>query len=241
MNKAILSLLTASVLFSGCATPPAPASPTASLTQSALRPGLPSGNPSGPTVLEGPIVLRSSNLSLIVQDPAATIGEMERRIEEAGGYVSSASTSSSSDGGYANLSARVPLESLTGLRLAVREMALQIEYDSTYSQDVTVEYAGLVERQRQLERAEQDIWSVLAKTTEAQSRAAFQLLLDLVRQESQNVESQLMYYNDSAGLAALDISLRSTAATPYMQTEEPPLAGSPTPTPAPIATPTGVY
>jgi len=227
MNKAILSLLTASVLAGSCATPPA-APPTS-----------PGDMGSGPAALEGPIVMRSSNLSLIVQDPAQVIGELERRIEEAGGYVASASSSSSPEGGYANVSARVPLEALTGLRLAAREMALQIEYDSTYSQDVTIEYAGLVERQRQLERAEQDIWSVLAETTDAQRIAAFQLLLDLVRQEAQNVESQLRYYTDSAGLATLDISLRATSATPYNPTLEPPVPGGPTATPIP--TPTGVY
>jgi len=231
MNKAILSLLMAAVLFGGCVAPPAGLETlaTGSPTPAAATRAPSAATTSGPATLQGRVVLRSTNLSLIVEDPAEAMGELERRIEEAGGYVTSASASASPEGGYANLSARIPLDSMTRLRLAARESALQIQYDSTYSQDVTVEYEDLVERKHRLDEAEEAVWILVTETTDRQRVSSFQLLLDLIRQEALNIDGQLDYYYDSASLATLDISFGATVPTPY--------AEGATPTPGPI----GVY
>lgn len=233
MNKVILSLLTASVLFAGCVTPPsAMGSPTpAGATQT------PSGaTTSGPATSLGRVVLLSSSLSLIVEDPAASMAELERRIAKAGGYVTSASASSTTEGGYANLSARVPVDSLTELRLAARDGALQTQYDSTYSQDVTTEYESLIERKGQLAEAEDAVWSLMVETTDRQRVASLQLLLDLLHQEALNIDGQLEYYHNDAGLASLDVTFNSTPPTLY-PTLLAPYPTWPVPTPTPTAAP----
>ena len=227
MNKTILSLVTGSILFGGCVTLP---SPTGSRTPAAATQAPSGAATSGPATLPGRVVLLSSSLSLIVEDPAESMAELERRIDEAGGYVTSASASSSSDGGYANLSARVPVDSLTELRLAARDGALQIQYDSTYSQDVTTEYETLVERKRQLAEAEDAVWSLVADTTDRQRVTSLQLLLALLHQEALNIDGQLDYYHNDGGLATFDISFSSALPTAYPTWPTP----TATPTAAPI-------
>jgi len=231
MNKLTIFVYAAAVLAGGCVAPPGAPQPsaTSSPSRATATATLPPATSSGPATLHGPIVLRSSNMSLVVQDPVATMGELESLIEEVGGVVGSASSWSSGDGGYSSLSARVPLDSLTGIRQAARGLALQVQSDSTYSQDVTSEYERLVERLRQLDQAEREIRTLLAVANDPERVSSFQLVLDLLRQESDNIAIQVSSYNDRATLATFDISLTSMPATPYYLG----------PTPTPIAT--GVY
>ncbi len=241
MNKATITVLSAAVLVGGCVAPPGAPSPSGTSTPSRATAAatLPAAAFS-PETLQGPIVLRSSNMNLVVQDPVATMEELERLVEEAGGFVSSASSWSSGDGGYSSLSARVPLHSLTGIRQAARGLALQVQSDSSYSQDVTSEYARLVERLRQLKQAEREIRAILAVANDPERVSSFQLVFDLLRQETDNITSQVTSYNDQATLATFDVSLTSMPATPYYFV--------PTPTPtayfpwgAATATPSAVY
>ena len=233
MNRLAIPFFAVALFIGGCVAPRGATQPTAtnSPARPTATPTLPVAS-SGPATLYGPIVLRSSNMSLVVQDPAGAMGELENLIEEAGGVVGSASSWSSGDGGYSSLSARVPLDSLTGIRQAARGLALQVQSDSTYSQDVTSEYGRLVARLRQLEQAEREIRALLAVANDTEKVASFQLVLDLLRQETDNIVSQVTSYNDRATLASFDISLTSMPATPYFPYY-------PGPTPTPFAT--GVY
>ena len=63
------------------------------------------------------MIIRSSSMSLTVDDPVKALSALEAAIQEAGGFVVSASYYSSGDsGGYSNLSAKVPPEALVSLR-----------------------------------------------------------------------------------------------------------------------------
>jgi hypothetical protein len=176
-------------------------------------------------------------MDLLVEDPVEAMGELERLIDETGGVVSW----SSADGFSASLSAIVPSDSLTDLRLAAREIAGEVVSDETYSEDVTEVYEELVERLRQLEHAESEIHTILAEARDPQRVSSFQLVLELLSQEKENIEFQVEDYEDSVSMWSLDIYLGSWAVTPYEPayepTYEPPYGGDLTPTP----TPTGVY
>lgn len=223
MNKAILSLLTASVLFAGCSAPAAQTLAPAATVGSASQ--------------HRAMVIRSSTMDLLVEEPVEVMADLERLIDKAGGFV----TSSSAESGYTSLSAVVPSDSLTDIRLAALDIAREVVSDSTYSDDVTKEYEELVARLRQLEQAEGEIQTILASTNEPQRISSLQLVLDLLRQEKENIEFQVEDYEDSVSMGSLDIYLGSWAVTPYEPayepTYEPPYGGDLTPTP----TPTGVY
>jgi len=165
MNKVSLSLLAASVLFGGCVAPGALA-PASTATV-------------GPSSLHRGMVIRSSTMDLLVEDPVGAMGELERLIHNAGGFVSW----SSAESGYINLNAVVPSDSLTDIRLAALAMAGEVLSDSSYNEDVTKEYEELVGRLSQLEQAEKEIQTILASTTEPQRISSLQVVLDLLSQE----------------------------------------------------------
>ena len=92
-------------------------------------------------------------MSLVVEDPRKVLATLEELVVEAGGFVTSASSYSSSESiAYANLSARVPPDMLPALRRAVLDLALQVQNDSMSSQDITHQYRSLLESQAELAR-----------------------------------------------------------------------------------------
>ena len=191
-----------SVVRLGASTPEAGAPTKAAPTATPLPPNLP------PQVApESSVILQSASLSLIAEDPVRASASLEQLVQEAGGYVVSASSWSSPEGGgYASLSARVPPEALAGLRVAAIEAAGQIQSDSRYSQDVTVEFGFLLAHAAELERADLHLQRFLSETRDPEVITSCMLLRGLLLQERKNVESQLQNYRDRMNLASLDVS-----------------------------------
>ena len=164
---------------------------------------------------ERPVVLISASLSLIAEDPVRASASLEELIQEAGGYVVSASSWASPEGGgYASLSARVPPEALASLRREAIDAAGQTQSDSRYSQDVTVEYGFLLAHAAELERADLHLQRFLSETRDPEVITSCMLLRGLLLQERQNVESQLQSYRDRMTLASLDVSWTQDASLP---------------------------
>ncbi len=160
------------------------------------------------------IILRSSSLTLIVEDPAKALSALERAVEEAGGFVVSASYYSSPDyPGYASLNAQVPPENLPELRRAAMAIASQVQSDSLYSQDVTSDFRRLHERLNQLHQSEDHLWQLATETRDHDLADSLTLLRDLIQQETLNVESQLLNYEDRSTLAAFDVTFNQTVQT----------------------------
>lgn len=219
----------AAALLAACTTQPIVSQPTAP----------PSGPATTATSLAMPaatatpfrsasrVVLRSSSLSLIVEDPATALAEFEPVIEEAGGFISSASSWPAYEGtDYASLSARVPPEALPELRRAALELANQIQSQSSYSQDVTVEYNALLERLLDIRETEGRLLQFVPAAGEPAFGRSVILLSELLRQERRNLESQIQSYDDRAELASLDITFNGMPS---------PLVPFETGTPTPIA------
>jgi hypothetical protein len=162
---------------------------------------------------------------LIVDDPAAALAEFESVIEEAGGFISSASSWPAYEGAdYASVSARVPPEALPELRRAAFELASRIQSQSSYSQDVTAEYNGLLERLHDIRETERRLLEFVPAVGEPGFGRSVMLLSELLRQERRNIESQILSYDDRAELASLDITFNEMPV-PAVLFE----AGTPTP------------
>jgi hypothetical protein len=154
-------------------------------------------------------------MSLVVEDPPKALTALEQLVVEAGGFVDSASSYSSSDSiGYANLSARVPPDKLPELRRAVLDLALQVQSDSMSSQDITNQYRSLLERQAELVRAKEDLRRLLSQAGDPSATESLILLHDLLKQETESVESQLQSYQESAALSSFDVSFTQLALSP---------------------------
>ena len=206
MNKSLL-LLAFSILLVAClpATPELPATDVPIAPYNSLPTPLPA---------DTRIIIRSSSLSLIVDDPVEALSALEQAVQKSGGFVVSSSYWYSPDpGGYSNLNARVPSDQLPELRRAALKIASQVQSDSTYSQDVTSEYRLLHDRLSRLDESESRLWLLITETEDRQLAASLSLLHDLIQEEMSNVQSQLLDYDNRSILASFDVTFNQTLDT----------------------------
>jgi hypothetical protein len=170
---------------------------------------LPSPLPPG-----GRIIVRSSSLTLVVDNPATTLASLEQAVADAGGLVVSASSYSYPESpGYASLSAKVPPEALADLRATAIALASAVQSDSAYSQDATAEYRLMRKRLGQLDRAEKHLWNLLTETKDRELAASLMLLRELILREQEGLNSQLLNYDDRATVASFDVTLNQPVST----------------------------
>lgn len=154
------------------------------------------------------IMIRTSSMSLIVDDPVEALSTLEQAVQDAGGTVMSASSYTYPESGsYSNLNARVPPEALADLRRTAHSLATQVQNDSIYNQDVTGQYKDLHERLVRLHQADAHLWELITSARDPKLVESLTLLRELLQQDMTNVESQLHGYDDGATLASLDITL----------------------------------
>jgi hypothetical protein len=159
------------------------------------------------------IIIRTVSLSLLVEDTAAALTELQQAVEDAGGFVVSASSWSSPDSpGYSSLSARVPPEALSALRRAALEGADQVQSDSMYSQDATSQYRLLHKRLQDLIQAQEHIWTLLVESRDPRQATSLTMVRDLLQSERTSVEGQLASYDEQSTLASFDVTFNQPAA-----------------------------
>jgi hypothetical protein len=160
-----------------------------------------------PLIFPDRIVITSSSLSIVVDDPTATLAELQALVEEAGGFVSSGSSWSDPQTAYASLSAKVPPAVLTGLRREALQLASGVQSNSTYSQDVTSEVQSLRERLTLIDESENRLLEVLLGSSDASLAKSYVLIAQLFQQERQSAESQLQNYLESSTLSSFDVTI----------------------------------
>jgi hypothetical protein len=202
MNRRIILALVVAALTAACG--PLPPQTTASPSP---RPPASATPAPAPLVLPDRIVITNSSLSLTVEDPAASLARLETLVTEAGGFVSSASSWSDPQSGYAGLSAKVPPEALADLRREAIALAGGVTNSSTYSQNVTVEAQALRDRLALIDASEARLLEILLGTNDPDLAQSYVLIAELFQQERQNARNQLRSYLDSSAMASFDVSL----------------------------------
>lgn len=201
MNRRLPQFLIFIILLAACVP----------ISRSSLEPvETPDPTPSVPSFfLPGErVIVHSASYSIIVRDPARALAELRRAVEQAGGYVTNASTwSGEGSSSSASLSAKVPPRALVGLGEAVERIADEVQSGSTYVQDVTSEVLKLQTRRRELTRAQDHLFSWLAQSRSPDTDTTYRILTGLLDNELRNVESQLDSYVQQSDLASFDVSL----------------------------------
>ena len=211
MNTWLPTALAVSILLSSCSTVPGPSLilPTVPAIPStaAISP-----NSSTSTVLPQSLryVAHSASLTVVVEDPAMALSRLQGAVLEAGGFVLSSSWSSPGSPAYSNLSARVPSGSLSNLRQVALELAIQVQSDSTYGQDMTTELRQLQRRLEEVAQAEDHLWQFLVQSDDPQLGTSFAVVRDLLQRERADLERQLADGADRVAFASFDVALNQT-------------------------------
>jgi hypothetical protein len=157
------------------------------------------------------MILRSANLSIVVEDTEEVLEDIESLATQLGGYISDLQTWRADDQLAGTITLRIPAESFDRARERIKDLALEVEGENVSGQDVTEEYVDLEARLGNLEMAEEELRELLASAQEthkdAESILAIYREITNVRQQIEQIKGRMQYLEDAAALATLTISL----------------------------------
>jgi hypothetical protein len=116
----------------------------------------------------------------------------------------------------AHLTIRIPAEQLTQaldrIKSLTPEPTTDVLSETRSGQNVTKEYTDLKSRLKNLEDAEAQLREIMASATRTEDVMSVFNQLTQVREQIEVIKGQMKYYEESAAMSAIDISIQSKAA-----------------------------
>lgn len=168
------------------------------------------------------LVIKNANLSLVVDDPEASMDEIAALAERLGGFVVSSNlyqttTLNGLEVPSAYITVRVPADTFQQTLDTIRTEAIDVLSDTQTGQDVTAEYTDLQSRLRNLQDAEELLRQIMeeARDTEDVLNAFNQL--NYITEQIEVLKGQIQYYEESAALSAISVELTANDAVQPLQ------------------------
>ena len=178
---------------------------------------------SGEPIPQDRMVIRNANLTLVVEDPTASVDTVSKLAEEMGGYVVSSYLYETAYGSgdltttQGTLTIRVPAERLDEVLEAIKSTAIEVRSENISGEDITQQYVDLQSRLRNLEAAEAQLQEIMGSATRTEDVMMVYNQLVQVRGEIESVKGQMQYFEQSARLSAVTLELIPDAAAQPLQ------------------------
>jgi hypothetical protein len=163
------------------------------------------------------IVIKNANISIAVEDPGESMEDIAVRAEELGGFVVSSNLyqtylENGLEVPEGSITIRIPAEHLLEVLDEIKASANQVLSENASGQDVTREYTDLQSRLRNLQDAETQLREIMASAIRTEDVLQVFNQLTQVSGEIEIVKGQINYYEQSAALSAISITLKADEA-----------------------------
>lgn len=163
------------------------------------------------------MVIKNASLSIVVENPRATMDAISLMAENLGGYVVSSNlyqiqTDSGLEVPEANITIRVLAENLDQALETIKSGAGEILSENVSGEDVTQEYTDLESRLRNLERAEEKLAEFLEQAQDTEDVLSVYNRLVEVQEQIEVIKGQMQYYERSAALSSISIYIQANEA-----------------------------
>ncbi len=211
-----LALVIFLVVTVSCASPPSQKSSGIPVPMPAPTPMPPPGvdyyeSQSLPEYGEDRMIIRTGDISLVVEDVVGARDEIALMAVRFGGYVVSSRISGEDKDKRGDISIRVPDDKLDFALFELRELAVRVKYESTNSEDVTEQYIDLQSRLRNAEATESQYLAVLEKAVEVEDILRTYDSLSRVRNEIEQIKGRMQYLERTSSMALLSVHLEPAA------------------------------
>ncbi len=159
------------------------------------------------------LVVKTANLSLVVTNPADAVQRISTLAEGMGGFVVSSNTTEASVDSHGNkimqasLTVRVPSAQLDAALTQIRAMAVEVKSVNVSGQDVTAQYTDLQSQLRNAQAAETKLQQIMDSAVKTEDVMAVFNQLIVVRQQVEQLQGQIKYYDESAVMSAISLDL----------------------------------
>jgi len=153
------------------------------------------------------LVIKESNLSLLVNKVGEAQKEVLRRVEEMGGYMVSTSLSNPQDQATATVVVRIPAEKLEQTLDSFRKIAVKVISENLQGQDVTDQYVDLQARLDTLQKTKDKFEQIMDRATLVSEILEVQRELINLQAQIDSIKGQQQYLEKNAQMAKITIYL----------------------------------
>lgn len=175
----------------------------------------------GVTSAEAPptqMIMMNASLTIIVDEPASTLREIQNMAEKMGGFTVSSNlyrtwTPNNADLPQADLTIRVPAKRLTEAMENIKAMTDDpkkfVLRENISGQDVTKEFTDLNSRLRNLQEADAKLSELYAQAETTEDALAIFTQKVQITEQIEVITGQIQYYEDSVSTSAISIQIQS--------------------------------
>jgi len=160
-----------------------------------------------PSIPEERMIVRTGEMSLVVEDVTQASNEIAQLAVRFGGYVVSSQISGEEEEMRGWISIRVPDEKFDQALAELRDLSVRVKTESTSSEDVTEEYIDLGSRLKNAEATEQQYLTLLEKAEDVEDILRIYESLSRVRQEIEQIKGRMLYLERTTSMSLIWVYL----------------------------------
>jgi len=219
MKKLIIGLVLVALLLVPVACAGAPESEPSLMPAPPPSPAMPPGEERAypgkglPSTEEERMIVRTGDMSLVVDDVVDTVDEIARLAVNMDGWVVSSRITGQEQEMRGWISVRVPDGQFEQALAEFSDLAVRVNSESTDSRDVTEEYVDLESRLKNAEALERQYLALLDKAEEMEDILKIYDSLSRVRNEIEQIKGRMQYLERITSMSLISVSLEPVATT----------------------------
>lgn len=159
------------------------------------------------TQFQDRLIVRTGNISLVVEDTDQMMRLIGRLAEARGGWIVNSSVYESGSAKRGFISIRIPAAEFEATLAEIKEAALEVPSEVTDSQDVTEEYVDLESRLTNLESTAERVRNFLDEARNVEEALAVNQELSRLESEIEIIKGRMQYLSQSAAFSTIDIEI----------------------------------
>lgn len=151
------------------------------------------------------IIVRTVNMALVVGEVATSVDDISALARDFGGWVVSSDRAAKHQG---SISVRVPANGLDDFVLSLRGLSVEVDSESSTSQDVTDEYVDNKSRLTSLQATEQALIGLLAQARSVEDAFNVQRELAKLQADIESRQGRIKFLEETAAFSLVNVNLR---------------------------------
>ena len=165
-----------------------------------------------PSVDEERMIVRTGEMSLVIEDVVDARDEIAQLAVRLDGYVVSSRIWGEEQEMRGNISIRVPDDEFEPALSELRDLAVRVTSESTDSKDVTEEYIDLKSRLKNAEATESQYLALLKKAEDVEDILRIYESLSQVRREIEQIKGRMQYLERTSSMSLISAHLELVAS-----------------------------
>jgi len=153
------------------------------------------------------MIVRTAEMSLVVDDVAIALDRVASLAESLGGYVVSSTRWKENERLVGIITIRVPAEDFNSTMQALHNLAVDVTHEDTSAKDVTEEYIDLSAKLHNLEATEEQLLRLMEKAEKVEDILNIQRELSRTRGEIEQTKGRMQYLERTSAMSLIRVQL----------------------------------